>query len=187
MAITIVVEDGTVVSGANSWVYMDYALAYIETRVGKSTLLDTDESELKAALVQSTRMLSYYVSWVGGVVSESQATAWPRQGIVWDGDRYRTSASWPLDTGTYYLYASNEIPVEIKDAECEMMVSLLETDTMTANALSGLSSVDVSGVVKIVADTKTRPEIIPAHVAAMISKWGRVKSASSGTIEIGRG
>lgn len=185
--ITITVENGSVVSGANSFISLADAETFLEARVSATAWSGATDEEKKAALVQAGRMLGYYVSWVGGVVSADQPMAWPRQGIVWDGDRYKTSASWPIDTGSYYVYGSDEIPQEVIDAQCELALSLLDSNTMQANALSGLSSLEVVGAVKLTVDTNRSPEIIPAHVKTMLRKWGTVKGASSGVVDTFRG
>lgn len=102
---TIIVEDGTGVAGANSYASETDADAYFEARAN-ATWEDSDEDK-EAALVRGTAAIEakYGSRYPGTRVSgRSQALGWPRTGAT-DADDEEI--------------ADDEIPQEIIDAVCE--------------------------------------------------------------------
>lgn len=57
MAVTITVEDGTVVAGANSLVSLEFADQYHEDRLNAAWTGETDDDKRKAALIRGTDYL----------------------------------------------------------------------------------------------------------------------------------
>lgn len=75
----LVVEDGSVVAGANTYVSEAYADSYFEARNSSEwAALSTEQKE--AALLYATSWVDSRYSWPGTIVSDSQALSWPRLG-----------------------------------------------------------------------------------------------------------
>lgn len=97
----IVVEDGTEVSGANSYVTEAELTAYATAR-GITLAGDTEQLLIKA--------MDYIegLSYKGTKVTSTQALQWPRIGVVIDG----------------YVNSSDNIPTELKNGEMETAVAI---------------------------------------------------------------
>lgn len=112
-----IVEDGTVVADANSYVTLVFADAYLAIDINAAAtwdaLLDADkERYLQAA----TRLLDQKVRWKGEKVDETSALRWPRTG-VYDRDNI--------------LIEDTEIPDQLKEVTCEMAKFLLSGEDPT--------------------------------------------------------
>ena len=100
MAIVIVVEDGSIVTGANSYVSLVDARARAE--VLGATLSD-DNDTANAQLVQGAyyNESMYLDCFQGSIVDSTQAMQWPRQNVYING----------------FLFASDAIPQQIIDSQ----------------------------------------------------------------------
>lgn len=78
----MIVEDGSVVNGANSYVTLEYANDYHTAR-GNSGWTGSDAVK-SAAIIRATDYLEqvYYNKWVGLYVEYNQPLAWPRSGVI---------------------------------------------------------------------------------------------------------
>jgi len=129
---TIVVEDGTGVAGANSYASVEYANAYHSSR-GNALWTETSTSPDQgkaAALIRATQAIdaTYRHRWPGSRTDgRDQALAWPRTGVEdSEGD----------------AIASDEIPTELKDAVCEAALrELIEAGSM-------IPDLDYGGAIK---------------------------------------
>lgn len=84
MAITIVVEDGTGVADANSYVSVADARTYASNR---GIVLPSDDDEVAAMLIRSTDYLeAQECRYQGKRTSSSQSLAWPRTGVFLNCD-----------------------------------------------------------------------------------------------------
>ena len=89
MAITITVEDGSGVAGANSYVSVADARTYAANR---GIALPADDDELAAMLIQASDYLeAQECRYQGDRTSSTQALAWPRTGVVLNGDDFPTN------------------------------------------------------------------------------------------------
>lgn len=100
----MIVEDGSIVAGANSYISFTDATAY-HTSYGNDWTSDTAVGEL--ALIQATRALDliYGSDYLSELRSDSQNLLFPRYAF-YDNNRRRVE--------------STEIPQRLKDAVCEM-------------------------------------------------------------------
>lgn len=102
---TIVVEDGTVVAGANSYITRASAIAYAAAR--GVTLANTDATD--AQIVQAFDYLeSMRSQFKGELVEYDQPAAWPRAGATIEG----------------YDWSSDEIPRQVIAAQCALVVEI---------------------------------------------------------------
>lgn len=101
---TIIVEDGSIVANANSYVSLSDARAYATQR-GES--LPTNDAELEALLIIAKDFLeSYRNKYQGNKVSSSQSLQWPRHPVYIDG----------------FLIDNDLIPAELIAAQCQLAI-----------------------------------------------------------------
>lgn len=106
----IVVEDGTIVAGANSYVTEAELTTYATAR-GITIAGDTEELLIKA--MDYIESLAYK----GIKFTQDQPLQWPRANVVVDG----------------YLIATDEIPQELKNGEMETAISIDEGEDPLAD------------------------------------------------------
>ena len=118
MAAVFTVEDGTNVSGANSYITLADANQYVDNTSGDSTWTApaTDAAKEKALRMATQYVDAEYApSWKGVASEDNQALDWPRAGVT-------------LRDG--YGIDSDEIPQALKDAVCELAVDYLVNGTL---------------------------------------------------------
>lgn len=84
--VTLVVEDGTGISNANSYCTLDYALEYC-TMKGYTDWQNLSENEQKIYIIRGTEFVDNFYNWRGIRYRQSQSMAFPRDNI-YDDDRY---------------------------------------------------------------------------------------------------
>lgn len=159
MTLTLIVENGEIVDGANTYISLADAETYFEGRLHKSAWDEATEVNKKATMVQATRILDQYVKWYGSKVKSAQDRQWPMTG--------------------YANIDSNAIPIEIKDAECELSLVLLLQDTQAISETAGYKSIAVAGTVNLEIDKSDRIEVIPSFIWKIISHLGSKKGGAS--------
>jgi hypothetical protein len=117
---TFIVEDGTGVEGANSYITVELADEHISlyTEASDTWLsLDTEEKELR--LIRATRFIDNAVFWVSTKVHDSNPLQWPRNEFIALYGR---------------VIRSNEIPIELQQAVAELanesLFNTLTTDVV---------------------------------------------------------
>lgn len=100
----LIIEDGSVVAGANSFVTVAEAIAYAEER---NEAFPTGEGEVEGLLHHAMDYIaSFRRSFAGQKVSPTQGTPYPRVNATVDGEPF------PADA----------IPQELKQAQCQLAV-----------------------------------------------------------------
>jgi len=157
MAVTLIVETGAGVTGANTYISLAGAETYFESRLNASVWDGETDDNKNRALVQATRALDANNRWKGTRVDPTvQALEWPRDNIYIDDD------AWP----------SSSIPADVANAAAELSLYLLSSDRTADNASSGLKSLGVgSGAVELVFDNATETDVLPETVMAMLWRW----------------
>lgn len=132
MASPIVVEDGSVIAGANVYSTMAESNAYHDDRGNAAwTSAQTkarEEAKIRAAdyLVQV-----YRDNWKGIRVSEDQTLDWPRAGVqtedFFEPDTGPRPALFP---GLAFIVGDDVVPDEIKKAEHELALRALSGDLL---------------------------------------------------------
>lgn len=108
----LIVEDGSIVIGANSYVSIIEIRAYCE---GRGIELPTADSDVEVMAVLAFDYLeSFRERYKGKPTTDNQRTAWPRTGVEID----------------CYSLPSNEIPWQLKEAQCQATGEALEVDLM---------------------------------------------------------
>lgn len=145
---SLVVEDGSIVSGAVTFISATDADAYFTAR-SNTAWAAASTSAKEAALVKATDYLCG-LSWDGTTVDSAQPLCWPRSGM-YDRDGWAIS--------------STVVPEAVKRACCELALEALSKDLNPALDRGGrVSSVSVPGAVSVTYQEgapagKTRPTV----------------------------
>ena len=143
----IIVEDGTEVTGANSYVSEAEFAAYCSLRNVEPT------NDAALMLIKAMDYLSTLEdSWQGSRVSSTQPLAWPRQGVSLYG----------------FPVASDAIPQSLKDGQCQLAIEADTQDLMPnveANASGAVirEKVDVIEVAYSEGQGNTQPVFTAAN------------------------
>jgi hypothetical protein len=112
---TLIVEDGSLVSDADSYISLDDARTYAESR-GLSLNADDDEAEIQLRI--GFDYLEAITSYKGVITSSAQMTSWPRDGVYING----------------YPVAADYIPPALKYAQVQVAVAVEAGLDPTPNA-----------------------------------------------------
>lgn len=127
----LIVEDGSIVIGANSYVTTAEIRAYADSR-GISLPAENSALEIMAVLAFDY-IESFYLQFGGKRTQVGQRTAWPRTGVVVED----------------YTVGPHEIPWQLKEAQCQATAEAIEADLMPNPSGGAIKSekVDVIEVV----------------------------------------
>lgn len=150
----LVVEDGTMVAGANSYVDMAYADAYHSSRNNTAWEegASSPDTAREGALIRATQWLdaTYKTRYPGvRVQGRAQSLQWPRSG-AYDVDGNEI--------------AEDEIPREIKDAVCEAALRELSSPGSLApdtNASQRVISEKVGDLAVTYSDSASASDMTP--------------------------
>ena len=124
----LIVEDGSIVAGANSFVTDVEFLAYALARGFTLPVLEEDRKEL---LIQAVDYLfSKENAMQGCRVSAAQELPYPRVGVCAYG----------------FNVASNEIPKGLKNSQMELGIQANESSLLKSGTVQNLASFNVDGV-----------------------------------------
>lgn len=119
----LVIENGSLVPGANSFVSVAEVRAFAEAR---ASILSADDSAIEAACIRSVDYLeTLRGEFKGEKVSGTQALQWPRLGVLIDN----------------FEISSEEIPAVLKSAQCQLAIE-------SANGLDLMPSGDGREVIR---------------------------------------
>lgn len=130
---TLIVEDGSVVDNANSYVTVAQADTFLENQGDATwTGVATDEGK-ESALIQATSYLQqkYRLLWKGSRVEAFQSLDWPRSGVdVPDFfDPFFRQINVPLQFQDTVFIPSNMIPVEVQQSQMLLASSVINPTT----------------------------------------------------------
>ena len=108
--IELIVEDGNLVEGANSYVSMEEATAY-QRRFNRQDWLGLSEDEKKASLIKATQYVDNQFTWKGRRKYQNQELGFPRVMLL-DLDGFEVTG----------------IPARLKQAICEAAYYGYQTD-----------------------------------------------------------
>jgi hypothetical protein len=139
----LIVEDGTIVAGANAYVTLVEQAAFIGS-IAQPTATDT---ELERAIILATRYIDghYRQQWKGRRVEPvTQSLEWPRYGVS-ISNSLTSSGSAFYDAGFGQMYIpSDTIPQRVKDACCELALRALSGELAAdGDASIGRKKIDV--------------------------------------------
>ena len=169
MAIVLVVEDGTGLAAANSYLTAADADALLELN---PTLYATwsalSATEMDAYLVWASSYLDDYFDWVGYKTVNTSGLRWPRCG-VYDRD--------------YILIPEDELPQQLLEAVAQTAVWLVNN---TAAGSGGITNNLPEGVKRVKADvveieffedaaasSQTGSDLLPDNIRFLLRALGR--------------
>ena len=152
----------TIIGGSNSNSYLtkNEANTYFKARL-HSDLWSTFES-IDVGLQTATRILDWNILYPGSIVSSSQALGWPRNNVV--------------DINGFYV-PNNIIPVEIKNATCELLYFMIEEDPTTPDDMEGIKKLKIGPLEIVAKDFNTGKIVIPNSVLMALNGMGTIKSS----------
>jgi len=142
MALTLVKEDGTGLSNANSYASVADGDAYFEGHLYASAWTAATALTKAAALVMATRLVDSQFQFNGYRAHEAQALQWPRERCP-DPDRNLVTRT-PLSPVLTNFVPSDSVPKPVAAAVCEMARELLIVDRTAAPPGEGISSTQTS-------------------------------------------
>lgn len=157
--VTLVLETGLGVPGANSYVDLDYADEYflVHPFYSDAWAAVTDPERRKALLIAASRQLDVQFLWRGTRVSTFQGLEWPRYG-AYD------------DYGAYI--SQNVIPERIRQAACEMAYYLTKGDvSQNTQAAQGLDRLKID-VIELEFSGSTSQPVVPSVVLGLLRGLG---------------
>jgi len=195
MALTIVKEDGTGKSNANTYADVTDGDAYFEGHLYASIWTDATTATKGAALVMATRLVDSQFQFNGFKAHDTQALQWPRERCP-DPDRNLVSASTLSPILTNFV-PSTVVPKGVAAAVCEMARELLIVDRTaappgegTSSQQSSSSSHDASGgtstQTSISYSKEDRRPIVSRVAQAMLAKYGALIQGGSGSVRLVR-
>lgn len=108
MAITLVVETGAGIAGANTYYSLASANSYFQSR-GVTTWEDADSADKQVSLIKATSYMET-LPWIGLKTYSTNPLDWPRRNVV--------------DKNGYYVSAT-AIPLQIKQGQAEVALRYL--------------------------------------------------------------
>jgi hypothetical protein len=169
----LIVEDGTNVPDAESYVDVATADAYLAARGMDSDWLAKTDTEKEALLRRAMDYMraAYRGRWKGWRAREPQALDWPRQGVVLHDLPYNGNVR--FDT----------IPREVQQAQIELAVRQLATTGPLMTDLSRATVSESVGSVAVTYDVHSPQQVRYAQVDALLGPY----LASTGImVQVGR-
>lgn len=156
MAVTVIVETGSGVSGSNSYVSIADIDEYVLTNPHDSVWSALTDAEKNGYAVWSCRVLNQQMDWDGWQVDSDQSLDLPRSGMT---DRNFNSID------------DDEIPTEIQNAQCELARLLAIEDRTADNGMAGFRQIEV-GSINLIADKSDRAPVLASSVWNQIEAFG---------------
>jgi hypothetical protein len=153
---TLIPEDGTGLSTANSYCSLAEANAYHDGRGFVATWTNATVASKTTALLWATRLLDEQYCWSGSPVLSTQALGWPRYSAY---DRHG------------YAVASTIVPTAVKDATAELARQLLDNDRVAQADDGQPSSVSLGSASVTYATGAKGADVVPAGVYRMIRPY----------------
>lgn len=202
MTTVITKEDGSGKVNANSYADVADADAYHLGHLYASAWNAAGDDRAAAALVMATRLIDVSYRFGGWKAMSGQALQWPRMNcrepdgataIFHASDYYPAGAPEvivvPAGPGQVKIIEAVQtvpadvVPKAIVEATCELARELLVRDRTAAPAGEGLKYQN-EGSTQTGYDKTDTPPVIPKLVQAMLSKYGSLISAKSGTVNL---
>lgn len=163
MAFAFVVEDGTGLDNATSYVSVEEADDIITMNIHASaawTALSTEDKE--RLLAWASRYLDERTRWYGRKAVDSSALRWPRSGVT-DRDGL--------------TLASNLIPRQLKIATAEMARYLIDEDRSAERGQDALTRLKAD-VIELEFSEGYRLPQVPSHMQYLIKGLGAISSGN---------
>lgn len=168
MAFTFVVEDGTGLSNANSYVSLQEAEDILVTNIHNTSWNALADTQKEYLLAFSTSLLDTKADWYGQKTVPSSALRWPRKYVV-DQD--------------CVTIPNNSIPHQLKQATAQYARYLVDNDRTTEQETDGFTKIVVD-VIQIDIDSRYRLAAVPTYINELVFGIGRIKGGRSTVAKI---
>lgn len=153
---TVIVEDGTNVANANSYVDNQEFATFMEDR-GEITIAEADSEQQDIALIKATDYMEqkFRLLWKGSRTFATQRLSWPRRGVdVPDffDPFFRDLNNIPLSFQDTLFIPENEVPYETKVAQMLIAQQVFSGDQATGTlqgALGRITKREKLGVLEV--------------------------------------
>lgn len=163
MAINFVVEDGTGLPTATSYVSVSEADDIVATNLHDSVWSSLTVEQKQNTLIWASRLLDERVDWEGNKAVQAGSLRWPRTGVQ-DRDGF--------------MVPSNTVPVPVATAATELARHLAAEDPTVPAEEEGIEELGVD-VVKIKFDTNHVRTTFPSRISHILSGYGIVSGSTS--------
>ena len=197
MALTLIKEDGTGRTDANSYADVTDADGYFDGHLYASAWTAATAATKAAALVMATRLVDSQYQFYGYRAHDTQALQWPRERCP-DPDRNLVTSTTMSPVLTNFV-PSTQVPQPVAYAVCEMARELLIADRTAAPPGQGIDSLATSHATHAATGTGSdstssttkysksdAPPIISRVAQAMLSKYGALIDGGSGSVQLVR-
>lgn len=142
-------------TASDTYATLAEAQAYVADQVGsaQATAWVAATASQEGSLRQAARILDS-MSWKGTKLEPTQSMEWPR---VWVKDR-----------NGYPVYPT-VIPVQVKNAQCELAIRLLASDRGDED--SRLTTMEKVGSIQIEYEAGSRPRVVPGFVISLCGQF----------------
>jgi len=152
----IIVETGSGVPNANSYVTLSYCDTYFETK-GYTTWVNGDDDLKECAIINACDYMETLM-WKGQKALSTYVLSWPRRGVY--------------DADGYPIY-SDTIPLQVQKAQCELALRFFQNKAPLADVSSGDSYIikEVVGPIEISYSSSHPPNVQFPEVEALLRPW----------------
>ena len=185
MALTLIREDGTARTDANSYATAADGDAYHDGHLYASDWTSATTARKEAALVMATRLVDSQCQFSGFRVNDLQALQWPRWKCP-DPDGGLALIPLRLLPRGMGFVDYNIVPKAVRDATCELARELLLVDRTAAPDGEGIGQFAIAGGVSVTFDKADRRPIMTRVVAAMLAKYGSLVAGGGGAVRLVR-
>ena len=180
--LTLIKEDGTGRTDANSYANVADGDAYHEAHLYATTWTAASTAHKEAALVMATRLIDAGCEFSGSKRSSDQALQWPRAGAL-DPDRPTLRLSILYTTAGSY-FESDRVPPAVVNATCEMARELLAANRTDNPPGEGLASLSLAGALSMTFDKQDRPPMLSHLARTMLAKWATFIEPGRGPVRL---
>jgi hypothetical protein len=143
------------VLNTNSYVTVETADLYFETRIDSATWFDASDEVKEQALVTATQIVDDH-AWVGSAVSPSQALAWPRKNALYYDTRLGIDVSIPETT----------VPDRVSIAVYEQALHLINNEDLLTGKTQTYESISIGNI--SLSDSNNDVTRIPVKAAFLV-------------------
>lgn len=171
-------------ANANSYASLTEFANYAAAHLYATAHTGSDDSTREKALAMATRVIDANWEFIGRRAKGSQGLEWPRT--------FCDSRNWPrgfVASQSEFIPQPFEgylVPRRLKDATCEMALSLLTSDRTADAETAGIAELGLGqGAIEVKFDAEDRPGVFPSTVEQLLEPLGRMRG-SSGAVRIFR-
>lgn len=167
-------------SSSNSYITLTDANTYFGDRLHAEAWTNANETTRTQALLWAVKVLDTRVDWHGYRASSSQALDWPRAYVENPDYRAIIDPVTAVPAEELIYLPADAIPDAIKWAQCELALSLLQSDVTLDPATTGFTSIGLPGITLGI-DRADRQRVLPRGVRDMVAPFGTLIETAGGS------